>query len=89
MNIRFDGNGYSEEWPVEAEKRGLYVNKKFSEILTNLGDASQVFVRVGAMEEREAKARSQVIVDGYVTCVATELTAMQRVYDKHIIPRCI
>jgi glutamine synthetase len=30
QNIRFDGNGYSEEWPIEAEKRGLYVNKKFS-----------------------------------------------------------
>jgi glutamine synthetase len=30
LNIRFDGNGYSTEWPVEAEKRGIYVNKKFS-----------------------------------------------------------
>jgi len=30
QNIRFDGNGYGPEWPVEAEKRGLYVNTKFS-----------------------------------------------------------
>lgn len=30
QNIRFEGNGYSPEWPVEAKKRGLYVNSKFS-----------------------------------------------------------
>jgi len=30
QNIRFDGNGYDSKWPEEAERRGLYVNKKFS-----------------------------------------------------------
>ena len=50
QNIRFDGNGYSKEWPIEAERRGLYVNKKFSEILTNLPEASKVFVEIGALE---------------------------------------
>ena len=50
INIRFDGNGYSPEWPVEAEKRGLYVNRNFSEILTNLAEASKVFVEIGALE---------------------------------------
>lgn len=52
QNIRFDGNGYSAEWPIEAEKRGLYVNKTFSEILTNLPEASKVFVEIGALEEK-------------------------------------
>jgi glutamine synthetase type III len=28
--IRFEGNGYSEEWKVEAKNRGLYVNESFS-----------------------------------------------------------
>ena len=50
QNIRFDGNGYSEEWPIEAERRGLYVNTKFSEILTSLAEASKVFVEIGALE---------------------------------------
>jgi glutamine synthetase len=40
QQIRFEGNGYSAEWPIEAEKRGLYVNRKFSELLTSLGEAS-------------------------------------------------
>jgi hypothetical protein len=30
----------------------LYVNKKFSEILTNLAEASKVFVEIGALEEK-------------------------------------
>ena len=87
--IRFDGNGYSAEWPIEAEKRGLYVNKVFSEILTSLAESSKVFVEIGALEEKETNARSQVMVDNYVTTVATELDAMVQIYNKHIIPRCI
>jgi glutamine synthetase len=30
QKIRFEGNGYSEEWKEEAKRRGLYVNEKFS-----------------------------------------------------------
>lgn len=30
--IRFEGNGYSEEWKIEAKLRGLYVNEDFTEI---------------------------------------------------------
>ena len=65
------------------------MNKVFSEILTNLPEASKVFVEIGALEEKETNARSQVMIESYVTCVSTELDAMIQIYNKHIIPRCI
>ena len=33
QSVRFEGDGYSEEWATEAKQRGLYVNKEFIEIL--------------------------------------------------------
>lgn len=34
--VRFEGDGYSHEWAAEAEKRGLYVNRNFTEIYDKL-----------------------------------------------------
>lgn len=41
------------------------------------------------MKENETIARSQVMIDSYITTVVTELAAMDQVYNKHIIPRCL
>lgn len=33
QSVRFQDDGYSQEWAIEAKERGLYVNKEFIEIL--------------------------------------------------------
>ena len=35
-SVRFDGDGYSQEWIEEAKRRGLYVNEKFYENIENM-----------------------------------------------------
>lgn len=45
--IRFEGNGYSEEWKVEAKRRGLYVNEDFTEIYSFMEQAQGLFEKLG------------------------------------------
>jgi glutamine synthetase type III len=37
--VRFEGNGYSKEWAVEAKNRGLYVNEEFVDVLEKIDEA--------------------------------------------------
>lgn len=55
--VRYDGNGYSQEWAAEAKKRGLYVNESWPDILNRLHDAVKVFVDIGACREQEIQAK--------------------------------
>jgi glutamine synthetase len=48
QSVRFEGDGYSEEWAIEAKARGLYVNLEFVDILERMQDECKVFVEVGA-----------------------------------------
>ena len=47
-SVRFDGDGYNKSWIEEAEKRGLYVNKSWSDILNRLDKEVKVFEEIGA-----------------------------------------
>lgn len=55
--MRFEGNGYSQEWAVEAKSRGLYVNEDFIDIFGKMDEACEVFVKIGACSKREIKAK--------------------------------
>lgn len=55
--VRFEGNGYSQEWAVEAKSRGLYVNEDFIDIFGKMDEACEVFVKIGACSKREIKAK--------------------------------
>ena len=43
QNVRYDGDGYNKEWIGEAEKRGLYVNRSWADILERLSNEVKVF----------------------------------------------
>lgn len=49
--IRFEGDGYSENWVKEAKKRGLYVNTRFTENLENIINDGKVLVDSGVYKE--------------------------------------
>lgn len=56
-SVRFDGNGYNKAWIDEAEKRGLYVNRSWSDILEKLHKEVQVFEDIGACSKSEIQGK--------------------------------
>ena len=65
--IHFDGNGYSDEWVAEAEKRGLDTEKSCPVIFDRYLDESSIkmFESMGVMKENELKARNEVKWETY------------------------
>ena len=77
--ILFNGNGYDDAWIKEAEKRGLSNYKSTPEALPHLLDPKNVelFVKNKVFNERELKARCEILLEGYSKLVNIEgLTAI-------------
>merc|ERR1711907_504066 len=86
----FNGDGYSEEWPVEAGKRGLLNLKNTPEALaTFANEKNQVlFEKYGVWTREETIARSEIHHEQYVSQVAMEAETMLEMMDTGIIPAC-
>lgn len=89
--IRFEGDGYSEEWVKEAEKRGLnniknmpraieaYVSKK----------SLALFEKHGVMSHKEVEARNEIKLESYIKKVQIEARVIGDLAMNHIIPTAI
>jgi glutamine synthetase len=86
----FNGNGYSDEWPVEAAGRGL-LN------LRNTAEASAVFAsdknqalfeKYGVFTKEETCGRAEIMTEQYVEQVVTEAATMLEMLDTGVIPAC-
>ena len=86
--IRFDGNGYSEEWVKEAAKRGLDVEKSCPVIFEHYLDESSVkmFESTKVMNKKELEARNEVKWEMYVKTVQIEARVLGDLAMNHIIP---
>ena len=86
--IRFDGNGYSDEWVREAAKRGLDVEKSCPKIFEHYLDKSsiQMFEATKVMNRKELEARNEVKWETYVKTVQIEARVMGDLSMNHIIP---
>ena len=86
--IRFDGNGYSEEWVKEAARRGLDVEKSCPVIFEHyLDDASvKMFEDTKVMNRKELEARNEVKWEMYVKTVQIEARVLGDLAMNHIIP---
>ena len=86
--IRFDGNGYSEEWVVEAAKRGLDVEKSVPVIIEHYLDPESIsmFESTKVMNHKELEARNEVKWETYVKTVQIEARVMGDLSMNHIIP---
>ena len=86
--IRFDGNGYSEEWVVEATKRGLDVEKSCPVIFERYLDDSSVkmFETLGVMSKKELEARNEVKWETDTKKIQIEARVMGDLSRNHIIP---
>ena len=86
--IRFDGNGYSDEWVEEATKRGLDVEKSCPVIFERYLDDSSVkmFESLNIMSKKELEARNEVKWETYTKKIQIEARVMGDISMNHIIP---
>ena len=86
--VRFDGNGYSDEWVKEAAQRGLDVEKSCPVIFEHYLDESSVrmFETTKVMTAKELAARNEVKWEMYVKTVQIEARVMGDLSMNHIIP---
>lgn len=86
--IRFDGNGYSDEWVGEATKRGLDVEKSCPKIFERYLDAGSIkmFESLGVMTKKELEARNEVKWETYTKKIQIEARVLGDISMNHIIP---
>ena len=86
--IRFDGNGYSEEWVEEARRRGLDTERSCPVVFERYLDPSSVelFESTKVMTKKELEARNEVKWETYVKRVQIEARVLGDLSMNHIIP---
>lgn len=90
-NIRFEGNGYSEEWVKEAASRGL-ANVKTTPLALDayISEKSKaLFIKNGIFTERELEARHEISLEEYIKKVQIESRVMGDLAMNHVIPTAI
>ena len=89
--IRFDGNGYSEEWKAEAARRGLDCETScpviFDQYLTE--DSVRMFESAGVMTRKELEARNEVKWETYTKKIQIEARVLGDLVMNHIVPVAI
>jgi glutamine synthetase len=86
--IRFDGNGYSDAWKLEAKKRGLDCINSVPLIYDayTQEDTVAMFARTGVFTEKELEARNEVKWDTYTKKIQIEARILGDLSLNHIIP---
>ena len=86
--IRFDGNGYSDEWVAEAKRRGLDTEGSCPVIFDRYLDQSSIdmFEALGVMTKKELEARNEVKWETYTKKIQIEARVMGDLSMNHIIP---
>ncbi|MBD3748757.1 MAG: glutamine synthetase III [Sphingobacteriales bacterium] len=89
--IRFEGNGYSEEWAVEAEKRGLSNIKTTPKALDALVSEKSIklFEETGVFSLREAHARHEILLEDYYKKLQIEARVIGEMVTNVVIPCAI
>lgn len=86
--IRFDGNGYSDEWKEEAERRGLdcesSVPLQYDAYLKP--EVVRMFEETGVLSRKELEARNEVKWEVYIKKVQIEARVLGDLSMNHIIP---
>ncbi len=90
-NIRFEGDGYSDDWVAEAEKRGLSNVKNTPRALDFYRGKKtiELFERRAIMSEKEIHARHEIMLENYLMKVQIESRVIADLGLNHIIPTAI
>lgn len=89
--IHFDGNGYSDEWKVEAEKRGLDVETSAPLMYDRymLPSSVEMFEKTGVLSKKEIEARNEVKWEMYTKKIQIESRVLGDLAINHIIPAAV
>lgn len=90
QRVLFNGDNYSAQWPVEAEKRGLPNIKSTVESLLSIMDKQnvEVFEKHKVLTEQELGARTEILLEGYSMKINIEAKTMLKMAKTQIIPAC-
>jgi glutamine synthetase len=86
--VRFEGNNYSDEWVIEAKKRGLLNLRRTPEALLQLktSEAKALFKSTGILTETELESRYHVRLERYIKDILIELHTLQEMVDTQVLP---
>lgn len=90
-NIRFEGNGYGDEWVKEAAKRGLSNFAKTPEALDAFVSKQtlDLFEKNNVMSHREVEARHEIQLETYTKKIQIESRVIGDIAANHIIPTAL
>jgi glutamine synthetase len=89
--IRFEGNGYGDEWVKEAEKRGLSNLKDTPRALQVWHDKKVIslFDKMGVLSPRELEARQEIEFENYILKIQIESRLMGDITQNYFIPAAV
>ncbi|QCK15013.1 glutamine synthetase III family protein [Mangrovivirga cuniculi] len=89
--VRFEGDGYSDEWVKEAEKRGLPNIKDTPRALHAYvtKESKELFARHNVCNEVELDARHEIMLENYIMKIQIESRMIGDLALNHIIPTAV
>ncbi len=89
--VIFNGNGYSDEWPIEAEQRGLKNLRTTIDALPELitPEAIELASKYGVFNEREMHSRYEIGIEQYILSVSVEANLTLEMGQTTILPAAI
>ncbi len=89
--IRFEGNGYSEEWEIEAAARGLSNIKSTPKSLDVYvtPESLELFEALGIYTKRESEARHEILLENFFKKLQIEARVIGEVVTSQIAPACL
>lgn len=87
-NIRFSGNGYSDEWKVEAKKRGLPILNTTPDALEIMKDKKQTqfLVDMNVLTNEEINSRYHIAIERYVKTLDIEHLTLVEIAETYVLP---
>ncbi|MBN8589022.1 MAG: glutamine synthetase III [Rhodothermia bacterium] len=89
--VIFDGNGYSEEWHQEAERRGLPNLRTTVDALPAMtyAETIEVFERFGVLSKAELESRQEIALEQYIKTIEMEAKMALKMGRTQIFPAAI
>jgi len=86
--VIFNGDGYSDEWKKEADRRGLPNMKSMVDAVDSIktDKAVKLFEKFGVFTRAELESRAEILYEQYARTINIEAHAMTSMASKQIIP---
>ena len=90
-DIMFEGNGYSKEWEIESENRGLRAVRNVPESYEVYHEKQtlDVFAKMGVLAPNEVEARFEILNETYVKKLQIEARIIGDMCLNHVIPAAV